>query len=82
MLGRGRQPATLNRYRSLLSLIYRLAIRDGKVQDNPVRQVRRRKENNVRVRFLDSDEENALRAKIRGLAPERAVSFALGIREP
>jgi integrase len=71
--------ATLNRYRSLLSLIYRLAIRDGKVQDNPVRQVRRRKENNIRVRFLQADEEAVLRAKIRELAPEREPEFDLSL---
>jgi integrase len=76
---RGRQPATLNRYRSLLSLIYRLAIRDGKIQDNPVHQVRRRRENNARVRFLDPDEEAALRAKIRLLAPEREPELDLAL---
>jgi len=76
---RGRQPATLNRYRSLLSLIYRLAIRDGKIQDNPVHQVRRRRENNARVRFLDPGEEAALRSKIRLLAPEREAELDLAL---
>jgi integrase len=75
----GRQPATLNRYRSLLSLIYRLAIRDGKTQDNPVHRVRRRKENNARVRFLGPDEEAVLRAKIRLLAPEREPELDLAL---
>jgi len=79
LAGHGREPATVNRYRSLLSLIYRLASRDGKVRDNPVRQVRRRKENNVRVRFLDTGEEAALRAKIRELAPEREPELDLSL---
>jgi site-specific recombinase XerD len=74
-----RQPATLNRYRSLISLTYRIAIRDGRVRDNPVRQVPRRRENNARVRFLDANEEAALRAKIRELAPEREPEFVLSL---
>jgi site-specific recombinase XerD len=57
----GLKPATLNRYRTLLSLIYSLAIRNGKLLSNPVRKVKRRKENNERVRFLEEREELALR---------------------
>ena len=48
-----RTPGTVNRHRALLSLIYRLAVRNGKVLANPVRSVARRKENNCRARFLD-----------------------------
>ena len=47
-------PGTINRHRSLLSLTYRLAVRDGKVRENPVRHVSRRQENNIRTRFLDA----------------------------
>ncbi|HSY66830.1 MAG TPA: hypothetical protein VK829_19730, partial [Terriglobales bacterium] len=63
----GLKPATLNRYRTLLSLIYSLAIRNGKLFVNPVRSVKRRKENNERVRFLEEREELALRERIREL---------------
>ncbi len=75
----GWSPATVNRYRSLMSLTYRLAIRAGKVRENPVRQVARRKENNLRVRFLDPEEEETLRAKIRELCPEREPEFDLAL---
>jgi len=43
----GLKPATLNRYRALLSLVYFLANRNGKVVANPARVVRLRKENNA-----------------------------------
>ena len=33
----GRKPATVNRYRALLSLVFSLAGRNGKVASNPVR---------------------------------------------
>lgn len=60
----GLKPATLNRYRALLSLTYSIAMRNGKVSANPARLVRLRKENNARVRFLTTEEETALRSKI------------------
>lgn len=73
----GRAPATLNRYRALLSLVYSLAIRYGKVSVNPARLVRLRKENNARVRLLDEHEEAVLRAKIREAYPEGEPEFDL-----
>ena len=45
--------ATRNRYRALLSFIYRLALRHGKVTSNPVQLVRHRRENNVRKGFVN-----------------------------
>ena len=75
----GRKSATVNRYRALLSLIFSLAVRNGKIAANPVRQVKRRTENNERVRFLDSDEETALRAKIQALCPEHEPEFDLAL---
>lgn len=73
------KPATLNRYRSLLSLTFRLGIENGKVQSNPARLVRQRKENNAVVRFLTAEEEVALRAVIRAkyLHHEPELDFAL-----
>ena len=75
----GRKPATLNRYRALLSLTYSLAVRNGKVSVNPARLVRLRKENNARVRFLDAQEEATLRAKIRETWPNREPEFDLAL---
>lgn len=59
------KPATLNRYRALLSLAYRLGMQNGKVSSNPARLVRQRRENNVRIRFLRPAEERSLREVIR-----------------
>jgi integrase len=75
----GRKPATVNRYRALLSLAFSLAVRNQKFANNPVRQVKRRKENNERVRFLDETEEATLRAKIRELYPEGEPEFDLAL---
>jgi hypothetical protein len=42
-------PATKNRYRALISLVYRQAMRHGKAEKNPARLVAARTENNGRI---------------------------------
>jgi integrase len=74
-----RKPATVNRYRTLLSLTFSLAIRNGKLVSNPVRLVKRRKENNERVRFLEDEEEVNLRIKIRESHSEHEAEFDLAL---
>jgi site-specific recombinase XerD len=72
-------PATCNRHRALLSLTYRLAIRNGKVKENPARQVRHRLENNARIRFLSPEEETTLRTAIEAACPERIAELELAL---
>lgn len=72
-------PATMNRQRALLSLTYRLAIRNGKVKENPARQVRHRLENNARIRFLSPEEEKTLRIAIEAACPERIAELQLAL---
>jgi len=63
--------ATYNRWRSLLSLIFRWAIENGKVSLNPIHKVPRHKnEDNKRTRFLRPEEEERLRKVIRQYWPE------------
>jgi integrase len=75
--------STVNHYRSLLSLTYRLAIRDGKAASNPARTTRHRREDNSRVRYLTPDEENKLRAEMErrwpGHAPELDLPLHTGL---
>ena len=72
-------PATPNRYRALLSLTYRLAIRNGKAKENPARLVPHRLEDNARIRFLSAVEETALRGAIEAKCPERLPEFVLAL---
>ena len=71
--------ATVNRYRALLSLTYRLAIRNGKVKDNPARLVQHRLEDNARIRFLSPEEETALRKAIEAKYPEHLPELVLAL---
>jgi integrase len=76
---RCKTPATVNRYRAFLSLIYREAIRNGKVDVNPARLVRQRKEGNGRLRFLSREEFDGLRAIIAQRFPEHLAEFVVSI---
>jgi len=73
------EDATHNRYKTMLSLIYRLGIENGKVQSNPAKLLKHKREDNGRMRFLNQlspsktqleylkaciDEESRLRAVI------------------
>jgi integrase len=71
--------ATWNRYRALVSLTYRLAIRSGKAKENPARLIQHKTENNGRVRFLSRDEEENLRIVIREKFPEHEPELDLAL---
>jgi site-specific recombinase XerD len=75
----GLAPATLNRYRAVLSLIFRLAIRNDKVAQNPARLVRPQRENNARVRYLSADEEKRIREVIGREFHEHMAEFDLAL---
>lgn len=78
--------ATANRYRATFSLIFREALRNGKVSSNPARLVRQRKEGNGRLRWLKQEEEQVLRAAImedyadESFADELTISLGTGMR--
>lgn len=71
--------ATRNRYKSLLSLTYRLAIRAKKAQVNPARDVEHKKESDGRQRILSVEEEKKLRPVIAEKFPERLPEFELAL---
>ena len=72
-------PATCNRYKALISMVYREGIKNGKVSVNPARQVERRRENNQRDRFLSPQEEKAVRDVISAARPERMPEFDIAL---
>jgi len=75
----GWAPSTVNHHRSLLSLAYRLAIRNGKATSNPARATRHRKEDNDRVRCLSTDEEKRLREVLNANWPEHVAELDLAM---
>jgi site-specific recombinase XerD len=73
----GRTRATANRFRSLLSSIFALAVRNGRLAANPCAKVPPFKESAPRVRFLSAGEESAIRSAIRELYPAQEPQFDL-----
>jgi len=78
-------PATKNRYKSVFSKAFKIALADGKVSSNPARLVQQRPENNARLRFLSDDEEKAIRAVILKRCPrhmeELDIALNTGMRK-
>jgi integrase len=72
-------PATANRYRSYISLAYRLGMENDKVSSNPARLVRLRTERNARLRFLSRDEYKSLLTIIQRGSPEHVWDFVVSI---
>lgn len=72
-------PATGNRYRAVFSLIFREALRNGKVTSNPARLVRQRRESNGRIRYLKPEEETRLRVAMQELFPEHLPELTISI---
>jgi site-specific recombinase XerD len=79
LFNNGLTGSTVNRYRSVLSTIFAIAVRSGRLAANPVRQVHRYKENESRVRHLGHDEEAELRKVIRATCPNREPEVDLAL---
>jgi integrase len=76
------KPATFNRYKSTVSLIYRLGIEHGKTTANPARLLKRKREDNGRVRFLNQyspEEESKLRLAIEQDASSHIAEFEIAL---
>jgi integrase len=72
-------PASVNRYRALISLVFRLGIENGKVKENPARLIKHRQVNNTRTRWLSPEEEVRLRAAIDAVCPEHMPELDLAL---
>jgi site-specific recombinase XerD len=58
------KPPTVNRYLAALKTALSFAVLNGKIEKNPVGDVKMERENNERVRFLTQEEERRLLAAI------------------
>jgi site-specific recombinase XerD len=76
------QPATVNRFRTTLSMIYREGVSNKKVIGNPARLIRHRKGATERVRYLNeraADEEAKIRAAIMERYAEHLSEFEFAL---
>jgi integrase len=75
----GGSAGSYNRYRTVLSGIYRLAIENKKVSINPAKLLKRKRESDGRVRFLSSDEEKRIRQEIAKHCPVHTEEFDIAL---
>ena len=72
-------PATRNRYQAAFSLVYSVAVDNGRVESNPAAKIKRKAENNGRIRFMSPDEETLLMGIIAERYPHYLPSFLISI---
>ncbi|HUX68646.1 MAG TPA: site-specific integrase [Terriglobales bacterium] len=72
-------PASYNRFKAFVSLAFRLGIENEKVVVNPARSVRRRREDNGRIRWLSAEEEARIVAAIQDRYPAELPAFLLAL---
>ncbi|HTV13984.1 MAG TPA: site-specific integrase [Acidobacteriaceae bacterium] len=70
-------PATRNRWQAAFSLIFRVGLDNEKINVNPAARIKRRTENNGRIRFLSHEEEPTLREAIRD--PKQLAAFEISL---
>jgi integrase len=75
------KPATLNRYRAMLSLTFKVAVQNGKLTLNPARLLRPSRENNAVIRYLlpEPELEQKLRAVANELYPHHVPELDLAL---
>lgn len=85
--GEPKSPATMNRYRAVLSAVFSFGVKDlGWIRENPVARVAKMKEPNGRVRYLSDDERKRLltavcQAKNPFLYPAVMIGISTGARK-
>jgi integrase len=77
--GKQWSPVTFNRYKALVSMVFRQGIKNRKTTVNPAKEIAHRKENNVIERYLKDHEERKLRAVITDKYPEHLPEFELAL---
>jgi len=74
---RGWKASSRNRWQAAISLIFRVGIDNEKITINPAARIRRKTENNGRVRFLTPDEELKLKSVI--VDPRQLAALEISI---
>ncbi len=74
-----RSAATFNRYKAFLLLCYCEGEHNKKVDANPARKVRHRKEENGRIRFLSREEYDRLLSVVQHRFPEHTADFIVSV---
>lgn len=72
-------PATRNRYQAAFSLVFSVALDNEKMTINPAARIKRKTENNDRIRFLSADEEQRLISALAKTCPHYLPAFRISL---
>ena len=72
-------PASFNRWQSAISLVFRVGVENEKISMNPASKIKKRTENNGRIRFLSNEEEDILRREIVKSYPHHLPAFLISV---
>lgn len=64
LIEKQRQPSTINKYILMFGKMYKLGMKQGDIDCNPVSEIKMLREQNYKIRFLTKDEEKSLFAEI------------------
>ncbi|MFC5862029.1 tyrosine-type recombinase/integrase [Acidicapsa dinghuensis] len=71
--------ASYNRWQTSISLVFRVAVENEKIALNPASKIKKRTENNGRIRFLTDSEENILLQYIEEHYPAHVPAFLVSV---
>ncbi|HEY1647066.1 MAG TPA: site-specific integrase [Terracidiphilus sp.] len=69
--------ASYNRWQTSISLVFRVAVENEKIALNPASKIKKKTENNGRIRFLNDSEEKTLLQYIGKHYPEHVPAFLI-----
>lgn len=81
----GKKPSTYNKHHAVLSALFDFAIRKEEetgvtyIDNNPVKKIRKKTLDNLRVRYLSDDEKKRLVASCRQIGGRFYLAFLLGL---
>ena len=77
------KPGTRNRWQAALSMIFRVGVDNDKITGNPASRIKRKVEDNARVRYLTDEEEKTLRGAVTDPRQMAALEISLhtGMRQ-
>lgn len=72
-------PASFNRWQTSISLVFRVGVENEKIAFNPASKIKKKTEDNGRIRFLSDGEEKILLQYIGEHYPEHVPAFLISV---
>ena len=78
-VARNWKAGTRNRWQAAFSLVFRVGVDNDKIETNPASRIKRKTENNGRIRFLSDEEETKIRKVLEAKYPQYIPAFDISL---